>query len=210
MKTFFFAFSLFFIAVFGLFSACATDRTDGGVKPPQFAAVPPATPPTAKTDTDATDTDAPELENEAQLGKPPTAIDPHAPVPPNAYPSAKLTTGDTFPAATVKQICVAGYSATVRNVPQSVKDRVYRNYQIKTHRPGDYEIDHLISLELGGSNSIKNLWAQSYSAPNWNAHSKDDLENRLHALVCADKISLIQAQTEIKTDWIRAYKKYFP
>jgi hypothetical protein len=40
-------------------------------------------------------------------------------------------------------------------------------------------VDHLIPLELGGSNDIANLWPQSYVTV-WNAHMKDRLENRLN------------------------------
>jgi hypothetical protein len=69
-------------------------------------------------------------------------------------------------------------------------------------------VDHSISLELGGSNSIKNLWPQSYKTTPWNAHKKDLLENKLHQLVCSKKITLKQAQYEISHNWIEAYKKY--
>ena len=42
----------------------------------------------------------------------------------------------------------------------------------------------------------------------WNAHVKDKLEDRLHALVCAGRLPLEQAQREIAADWIAAYEKY--
>jgi 5-methylcytosine-specific restriction endonuclease McrA len=32
---------------------------------------------------------------------------------------------------------------------------------LENHPPGAYEIDHLISISLGGSNDIKNLWPQT-------------------------------------------------
>ena len=80
---------------------------------------------------------------------------------PPRRPDPHLTPGDvltTDPAV----ICVPGYTRTVRHVPQSLQNQVYRAYHIATHRPREYEIDHLISLELGGSNSIRNPWPQSY------------------------------------------------
>ena len=83
------------------------------------------------------------------------------------------------------------------------------NTASRQHKPGDYEVDHLISLELGGSNSIKNLWPQSYLTQPWNAHVKDALENELHDEVCSGKVDLATAQHDIATDWIAAYKKYF-
>ena len=45
----------------------------------------------------------------------------------------------------------------MRNVPAQMKREVYREYGITSHGSGDYDVDHLIPLELGGSNSIKNL-----------------------------------------------------
>lgn len=123
-------------------------------------------------------------------------------------PDSKLTPGATLP-VTRADICVPGYTQKVRNVPLDVKKQVYAEYGIPSHRPGDYEVDHLISLELGGSNSVKNLWPQSYRTQPWNAHVKDALENEMHAEVCSGRLDLATAQHDIATDWIAAYKKYF-
>jgi len=70
------------------------------------------------------------------------------------------------------------------------------------------EVDHLISLELGGSNSIKDLWPESFITEPWNAHVKDKLENKLHEMICSGEIDIKAAQHEIAADWIAAYKKY--
>jgi hypothetical protein len=127
---------------------------------------------------------------------------------PPILPDPKLTPGATLP-VTKDDICVPGYTQKVRDVPKSVKNQVFAEYGITSHQPRQYEIDHLVSLELGGSNSIKNLWPQSYRTKSWNARVKDRLENRLHELVCSGQLDLATAQRDIATDWIAAYKRYF-
>jgi hypothetical protein len=122
-------------------------------------------------------------------------------------PDPKLTPGDTFDVA-AQDLCVSGYAKKVRNVPAEMKRQVYREYGITAHSSGDYEVDHLISLELGGSNSIKNLWPESHLTSPWNAQVKDRLESRLHELVCNGKIDLKTAQQAIASNWIEAYKTY--
>ena len=67
----------------------------------------------------------------------------------NGMPDSRCTTGATFANVTVAQVCKPGYAASVRNVPQSEKQQVYAMYGISSHYPGEYEVDHEISLELG-------------------------------------------------------------
>ncbi len=89
-------------------------------------------------------------------------------------------------------------------------------YQITgEHLPGtvaDYELDHLISLELGGDpTDPHNLWLQpwerkgrKFASTGSGAESKDLVENRLHREVCASTISLADAQKQIASDWLNA------
>lgn len=115
------------------------------------------------------------------------------------------------PGATSKvgrsQVCVPGYSERVRDVPESEKRQVYAEYGIRTHKRGQYEVDHLIALELGGSNSILNLWPEAAN-PRPGFHEKDRLENKLHRLVCAGKMALRKAQNLIASNWVAAYNRY--
>ncbi len=103
------------------------------------------------------------------------------------------------------RICQSGYATSVRDVPESEKRRVYAEYGIAPHTPGQYEIDHVIPLELGGDNSITNLWPELNDHPHGYLNSKDILENRLHALVCAGRVALIGAQRAIATNWVNEF-----
>lgn len=102
------------------------------------------------------------------------------------------------------QVC-PHVSAALENARPStaVKNQVYAQYHITYHPYGKYEIDHLVPLKLDGSNTKANLW------PEPGLHNKKNiLQNKLHSLVCARKISLSTAQHAIVTDWRVASVKY--
>jgi hypothetical protein len=123
-----------------------------------------------------------------------------------ALQDKQCTPGDIIPGATASQICVKGYAKSVRNVPVSVKNQAYKEYGIYHHTTGQYEVDHLVSLELGGSNDISNLWPEAAS-PKPGFHEKDQVENYLHDQVCSGKIALRTAQAEIATNWLTIYNR---
>lgn len=113
----------------------------------------------------------------------------------------------------VSVICSTNTS-TVRNVSERLKRDIYRRDGV----PGGNhtgicagaegcELDHRVSLELGGNNSAANLMVQPYTGP-CNAHQKDKLENRLHRMICAGVIQPKDAQHQIYYDWKSAYRKY--
>jgi hypothetical protein len=120
--------------------------------------------------------------------------------PRGALPDAACTPGSIITQATAARICVSGYTQSVRDVPISLKAGVYAEYGIVAHQAGQYEVDHLVPLELGGSNSVANLWPEI--APGF--HEKDAVENELHAAVCAGSTGLRQAQARIAHDWQKA------
>jgi hypothetical protein len=94
----------------------------------------------------------------------------------------------------------------VRNVPTSEKNQVYAEYGIASHISGQYEVDHLISLELGGSNDISNLWPE-LASPTPGFHQKDQVENYMHSQVCSGALDLAKAQEEIATNWLAVYNQ---
>jgi hypothetical protein len=110
-------------------------------------------------------------------------------------------------------ICVSGYTATVRpssSYTDAIKTRqLAGGYALHgdTDR-SDYEEDHLIPLELGGSpTSVRNLWPQPY-AGRTAATAKDSLENRLHTMVCDGSLPLQVAQQAIARNWWAAYQRF--
>ncbi|HWK16904.1 MAG TPA: hypothetical protein VNR66_05570 [Solirubrobacteraceae bacterium] len=115
-------------------------------------------------------------------------------------PDPACTPGAVFAAATVAEICTPGYASGVRNVPEALKRTVYADYGTEPSVPGSYEVDHLVPLELGGSNEIANLWPEI--APGY--HEKDQVENELHDAVCAGHIGLASVQRAIARDWRHA------
>jgi hypothetical protein len=112
-------------------------------------------------------------------------------------------------ANTATTICTAGYTATVRP-PESVTERIKRDqmaaYGLQGQPLSGYELDHLISLELGGSpDDVANLWPQPWTGEP-NAHQKDAVETYLRREVCRGAIALADAQRMIATDWLGIYR----
>ncbi len=122
------------------------------------------------------------------------------------YPDPLLTPGDTLP-ATVEEICISGYSKTVRAVTSATRKQVYASYGIDPATYGEHELDHLIPLAIGGSNEPANLWPEP-DRTSFGFRDKDRLENTLRSLVCSGRLNLAQAQREIAADWYAAYRNY--
>jgi hypothetical protein len=123
-------------------------------------------------------------------------------------PDPNLTPGATRPIA-MSDICLAQHDQVVLSVSNPVRQRVFQEYGMRDASANSYEVDYLITPGLGGSDDIRNLWPEPHDATEWNSYVKDQLEDRLHQLVCSRKITLEEAQREIAMNWISAYKKYF-
>ena len=141
--------------------------------------------------------------------------------PPDIYPDLERTPGAINPQITQENIretiCNPRWSTkSVRpeaSYTHRLKVEQIREYGYSDFRLRDYEEDHFIPLELGGSpTDPKNLWPEPYetSIPDGGAHAKDKVENYLHAEVCSGALTLEQAQHEIAEDWYRVYQSSVP
>ncbi len=121
-----------------------------------------------------------------------------------AYPDPECTPGAIFENVTKEEICVPGYSRLARDVSSAKKESIYAAYGITSRSPGQYKIDHLISLQLGGSNETANLFPKA-AEPRPGFHEKDGIENYLHAQLCGGTITLHEAQVLISRHWLEVY-----
>ncbi len=122
-------------------------------------------------------------------------------------PRQDLTPGRVLPVG-VDEVCGPGVSG-LPPVAAQVPRQVFEAYGVDYRRAADYELDFLITPELGGAPDPRNLWPQPYRAGVWNAYVKDELERELQALVCRGALDLATAQQELADDWIAAYKRRF-
>ncbi len=125
-------------------------------------------------------------------------------------PDPSCTPGTIDPAVTQANIgstiCQSGYTKTVR-APSSdtAKWKVISLSDYGLAYSHTTEYDHLVSLELGGTNSVSNLWPEpnKTSARGFN-NPKDLVENALKTAVCSNRVTLVQAQDAIATNWATA------
>jgi hypothetical protein len=121
-------------------------------------------------------------------------------------PDHRCTPGSIDPAVNQNDIrstiCKSGWTATVRPPESQTEHAKYRVAYPAYHiRSGTVsELDHLVPLELGGSNDITNLWPEAGKIPN----PKDSVENALKRAVCSGKVSLAAAQNAIAANWTTA------
>jgi len=128
----------------------------------------------------------------------------------SVLPDPKCTPGAIDPAVTQANlsstICVSGYTKTVRASSASTgKEKVVSLSQYGMNYSHTTEYDHLISLELGGANSVSNLWPEpNKSSAAGVVNPKDKVENALNKAVCSHQVTLAAAQKAIATNWTTA------
>lgn len=128
-------------------------------------------------------------------------------------PDAACTPGAIDPAVTQDNIestiCKSGYTETIR--PSASNTNTYKKlslseYGVKSSSTVEY--DHLISLQLGGTNAVSNLWVEPNKASaTGTTNPKDTVETKLKVAVCNHTVTLAKAQQAIATDWTTAESK---
>jgi hypothetical protein len=124
-----------------------------------------------------------------------------------SVPNRTLTPGATRPVR-LSDVCAMPHEEVIRAVSTDLQRKVFEEYGIANPRVEDYEVDYLIAPGLGGTDDIHNLWPEPSTPSPWNAHKKDELEERLHQMVCDGELELTTAQRAIANDWIAAYEEY--
>ncbi len=127
-----------------------------------------------------------------------------------ALPDRQCSPGAYYSGLTKAVLCSSTFhTGSIRNVPDSEKHQVEVEYGMTPKSYGrTIEIDHIVSLELGGSNDIANLYPEPGSGPA-NYRVKDKLENKLHDLVCTGTMTLHSAQAGIARNWETLYKTVY-
>lgn len=121
-------------------------------------------------------------------------------------PDPRCTPGSVDPSVTQSDIgstiCRAGWTRTVRP-PESDTSRFKYDVAYPAYGVPDWtrtELDHLVPLELGGSNDASNLWPETPPSPN----PKDGVEGDLNRAVCDGRVTLAAAQRAIARNWMTA------
>ena len=90
-------------------------------------------------------------------------------------------------------------------VTLAMEKKVFARYRLPWSRRAEFKIDHLIPVELGGADTVDNLWPQSLRAKPYGADRKELLTEMLLARIRAGQMTIAQAQEQISRDWIDAF-----
>jgi hypothetical protein len=134
----------------------------------------------------------------------------------DGLPDAACTPGAVISTNTADVVCDPDFkTGTVRNsrTTSRQKQQVYAMYGIEhpatnTGANQVCEIDHLVAIELGGDDTMANLWPEcSPGYSEWQGfgfRDKDNFENWLWNQVCVQRtMTLEAAQAKIVTNWFK-------
>jgi len=90
-------------------------------------------------------------------------------------------------------------------VTLAMEQKVFARYKLPWSRRHEFKIDHLIPLELGGADTIDNLWPQRVRTRPYGADRKELLTEVLLNRIRKGEMTVAQAQEQISQDWIDAF-----
>jgi hypothetical protein len=105
------------------------------------------------------------------------------------YADRTCTPGDVLTTSRA-DVCTRGWATRHRHVTSAQRHRIFAAYGIPYAERRAYELDHLVSLELGGSNADTNLFPQPHPYSYW----KDHVENHAHTDICSGRKTVAQVQ----------------
>lgn len=127
-----------------------------------------------------------------------------------AMASAQLPNNLQTPGAAskvdVKKLCAADFESSVKPATDWQKAEALSRYGLRPEK-FDGALDHVVPVALGGTNDPDNLYP-FHAQGEFTAAAKQELEAKLHDLVCSGKMSVKQAQDVFKKDWTKGYKQY--
>ena len=92
-----------------------------------------------------------------------------------------------------------------RGVTVEMEQKVFARYRLPWSSRGAFKIDHLIPLDLGGADTIDNLWPQSLRARPYGPERKELLTEVMLRRIANREMTLEEAQEQIRRDWIDAF-----
>ena len=133
-------------------------------------------------------------------------------------PDPACTPGAIDPAVTQHDldstVCrPGGYTDSVRppeSLTEPVKLQLLDAYGVPRSQAGQYELDHLEPLDVGGASDVGNLWpepnqdAQTQHRSAFVHNDKDAIEAKLRDLICSGAVSLGAVQRAMASDWATA------
>ena len=90
-------------------------------------------------------------------------------------------------------------------VTAAMERKVFARYRLPWARRPEFKIDHLIPRELGGADTVDNLWPQSLRAKPYGADRKELLTEVLLTRIARGQMTLAEAREQISRDWIDAF-----
>ena len=87
----------------------------------------------------------------------------------------------------------------------AMEKKVFARYKLPWSARQEFKIDHLIPRELGGADTVDNLWPQPVRTKPYGADRKELLTGIMLEKIRRGRMTIEQAREEIRRDWIDAF-----